>query len=200
MAHAAGLAVGDDDDAVVQEPVEHGRVPRLRASYVGDVTTQDFSGYRLIAFGGNAEDVVLMRAFADRPGGFFVDVGAGEPVGGSLTKNLVDRLGWGGVNIEPLPERYERLRAARPNGVTLRVAVGAAAGPATFFRVVPGPGMTGGGGGYSSIAIIVGRSAKRALASRLRMALPVCAACAAMIKSCAPRGVPVRRAWAIRRA
>src|SRR5882757_195898 len=50
------------------------------------------AGYGLIAYGGNAEDVVLMRAFADRQDGFFVDVGAGEPVSGSLTKNI-DRLG-----------------------------------------------------------------------------------------------------------
>jgi hypothetical protein len=51
-------------------------------------------GYDLIAYAGNAEDVVLMRAFAGQRDGFFVDVGAGEPVSGSLTKNLVDGLGW----------------------------------------------------------------------------------------------------------
>lgn len=40
-------------------------------------------GYDLVAYGGNAEDVGLMRAFADRRKGFFVDVGAGNPVSGS---------------------------------------------------------------------------------------------------------------------
>ncbi|MFD0851279.1 FkbM family methyltransferase, partial [Actinomadura adrarensis] len=102
--------------------------------------------HELVAYGGNAEDVVLMRAFADRRGGFFVDVGAGNPVSGSLTKNLVDRLGWRGVNIEPLPERYELLRAARPGDVTLDVAIAEQTGEASFFRVVPGPGKSGGGG------------------------------------------------------
>ncbi|GGT62748.1 FkbM family methyltransferase [Actinomadura citrea] len=104
------------------------------------------AGCDLVAYGGNAEDVVLMRAFGDRPGGFFVDVGAGNPVQGSLTKNLVDRLGWRGVNIEPLPERFESLRAARPGDVTLDVAIGEQPGLASFFRIVPGPGKTGGGG------------------------------------------------------
>ncbi|WP_433382522.1 hypothetical protein [Streptosporangium sp. CA-115845] len=61
--------------------------------------------FRLVAYGQNAEDVVLTRAFADRRAGFFVDVGAGEPVRGSLTKNLVDRLGRRGVSVEPLPGR-----------------------------------------------------------------------------------------------
>ena len=96
------------------------------------------STYRLVSYAGNAEDVVLMRAFADRPGGAFVDVGAGEPVRGSLTKNLVDRLGWRGVNIEPLPERHGRLRTTRPHDVNLQVAVGTRPGVATFFRIVPG--------------------------------------------------------------
>ncbi|WP_121438207.1 FkbM family methyltransferase [Actinomadura pelletieri] len=104
------------------------------------------SGYDLIAYAGNAEDVVLMRAFAGQRGGFFVDVGAGEPVRGSLTKNLVDGLGWRGVNIDPLPERHARLERARPGDVNLRVAVGDEPGYASFFRVVPGAGMAGGGG------------------------------------------------------
>ena len=104
------------------------------------------AGCDLVAYGGNAGDVVLMRAFGDQPGGFFVDVGAGNPVQGSLTKNLVDQLRWRGVNIEPLPERFERLRAARPNDVTLDVAIGEQPGLASFFRIVPGPGKTGGGG------------------------------------------------------
>ncbi|WP_018654347.1 FkbM family methyltransferase [Actinomadura flavalba] len=98
--------------------------------------------YALVAYAGNAEDVVLMRAFADTRDGFFVDVGAGEPVRGSLTKNLVDRLGWRGVNLEPLPGRCARLRAARPRDVTLRAAAGAAPGRATLHRIVGGDGLS----------------------------------------------------------
>jgi FkbM family methyltransferase len=104
------------------------------------------SDYDLIAYAGNAEDVVLMRAFAGHRNGFFVDVGAGEPVSGSLTKNLVDGLGWRGVNVEPLPERHTRLQRARPRDVNLGVAVGGEPGTAAFFRVVPGRGKSGGGG------------------------------------------------------
>ncbi|GGU39834.1 FkbM family methyltransferase [Actinomadura livida] len=104
------------------------------------------SGYDLIAYAGNAEDVVLMRAFAGRKSGFFVDVGAGEPVSGSLTKNLVDVLGWRGVNVEPLPDRHARLQRARPGDVNLRVAIGDEPGTAEFFRIVPGRGKAGDGG------------------------------------------------------
>jgi FkbM family methyltransferase len=102
--------------------------------------------FDMVSYAGNAEDVVLLRAFADRRGGFFVDVGAGEPDSGSLTKNLVDRLAWRGVNIEPLPERFARLIEARPDDVNLRVAVSSRPGRATFHRILPAPGLDGGAG------------------------------------------------------
>ncbi|MGH8902822.1 MAG: FkbM family methyltransferase [Egibacteraceae bacterium] len=102
--------------------------------------------FEVVSYAGNAEDVVLLRAFADQRGGFFVDVGAGEPDSGSLTKNLVDQLDWRGVNIEPLPDRLARLVEARPRDVNLCVAVGAKPGPAIFHRVLPVPGLEGGAG------------------------------------------------------
>ena len=49
------------------------------------------------------------------------------------------------------------------------------------------------------MALTPGSSPKRALASRLSMVRPVCAAWAAMIRSCAPRGELDRRTWASRR-
>jgi FkbM family methyltransferase len=100
----------------------------------------------IVSYARNAEDVVLMRAFADTHDGFFVDVGAGEPDAGSLTKNLVDRLGWRGINIEPLPERFARLLLARPRDVNLCVAIGAEPAQAVFHRILPPPGQTGGAG------------------------------------------------------
>jgi FkbM family methyltransferase len=89
----------------------------------------------LTSYAGNGEDLVIMRAFGSREAGCYVDVGAGEPDRGSLTKNLVDVLGWRGVNIEPLPERYARLCAARPGDVNLQVAIDAEPGRATFYRI-----------------------------------------------------------------
>lgn len=102
--------------------------------------------FKVVSYAGNAEDVILLRAFARRRGGFFVDIGAGEPDSGSVTRNLVHQLGWYGVNAEPLPDRYTRLVAARPGDMTLQVAVGTVPGMAKFHRVVAGPGQTGGGG------------------------------------------------------
>ncbi|MDQ3403563.1 MAG: FkbM family methyltransferase [Actinomycetota bacterium] len=89
----------------------------------------------MISYAQNAEDVVLARLFADRATGRYVDIGAGHPESDSVTKHFHD-LGWRGINIEPNPEMAGRLRAARPDDVTLSVAVGAAAGTATL-HVLP---------------------------------------------------------------
>jgi FkbM family methyltransferase len=48
--------------------------------------------------------------------GFFVEVGANHPTRGSQSWHL-ERRGWRGVLVEPLPENAERLRAARTAAV-----------------------------------------------------------------------------------
>ncbi len=76
---------------------------------------------------------MLARALRpDDRGGFWVDVGAGDPVLDSVTAAFAER-GWRGVNVEPLPREHERLCAARPADTNLRVALGATAGLGKLF-------------------------------------------------------------------
>lgn len=100
---------------------------------------------RFVSYAQNQEDVVLARALhPDDQGGFWVDVGAGDPVLDSVTAAFAER-GWRGVNVEPLPREHERLCAARPADTNLRVALGATAGLGKLFvepaekRERPGP-------------------------------------------------------------
>jgi len=93
-----------------------------------------------IAYGGNFEDVVLCRAFKSNGPGTYVDVGAGDPVEGSVTKNLYDLFGWTGVNVEPLNEFYQQLVEGRPNDVNIRAAVASHEGQITFHEVSGAPG------------------------------------------------------------
>jgi FkbM family methyltransferase len=91
-----------------------------------------------VSYAQNQEDVVLARALhPDDRAGFWVDVGAGDPVLDSVTAAFAER-GWRGVNVEPLPREYERLRAARPADTNLRAALGATAGLGKLF-VEPTP-------------------------------------------------------------
>ena len=86
-----------------------------------------------VSYAQNQEDVVLARALRpDDRGGFWVDVGAGDPVVDSVTAAFAER-GWRGVNVEPLPFEHERLCAARPADTNLRVALGATAGLGKLF-------------------------------------------------------------------
>jgi FkbM family methyltransferase len=88
----------------------------------------------VISYAQNAEDVVLARLFADRPNGRYVDIGAGDPVEASVTKHFYD-LGWRGVNVEPIASLADRLRAERPEDITLAAAVGAKAGSVVLHEL-----------------------------------------------------------------
>jgi FkbM family methyltransferase len=87
----------------------------------------------LISYAQNFEDVMLARAFRGRKNGFYVDVGAGDPVNLSVTKWFYD-LGWSGINIEPNKKLFERLAANRPRDLNLECGVGATASEALFLE------------------------------------------------------------------
>jgi FkbM family methyltransferase len=87
----------------------------------------------LISYAQNFEDVMLARVFAGRNTGFYVDVGAADPINLSVTKWFYD-LGWSGLNIEPNEQLFERLAADRPRDINLACGVGAVATDAQFFE------------------------------------------------------------------
>lgn len=73
------------------------------------------------------EDRVLARFIGARRDGYFVDVGAFDPIRFSNTWILYQQ-GWRGINIEPSPDGAERLRRVRPRDTTLNVGVAGVAG------------------------------------------------------------------------
>jgi len=73
--------------------------------------------------------------------GFYIDVGAHDPVVGSITKPFYDE-GWHGINIEPIARHYQRLQKERPRDVNLRLAVGSRAGTVTFYEVPDGTALS----------------------------------------------------------
>jgi FkbM family methyltransferase len=88
----------------------------------------------------NFEDVLLWRALGHVENGQYVDVGANDPSIDSVTRLFYEH-GWRGINIEPMPDMYERLVEARPDDVSLRCAAGDVAGELTLFDVV-GTGLS----------------------------------------------------------
>lgn len=90
----------------------------------------------MITYAQNREDVVLARAFAGRHKGFYIDVGAEDPMAFSVTKHFYD-LGWRGINIEPTPSSFAALERERPHDVNLRVGLADFEGTATLFEGPP---------------------------------------------------------------
>jgi hypothetical protein len=76
----------------------------------------------MISYAQNFEDVLLNPVFKDRTSGFYIDVGAMDPVVTSVTKTFYDRS-WHGVNIEPGPAYHQSLIRERRRDVNLDVAV-----------------------------------------------------------------------------
>jgi FkbM family methyltransferase len=93
-----------------------------------------------VSFAQNAEDLLLWRALRHVGRGFWIDVGAADPDEWSVTRAFHDR-GWTGINIEPAPHYFDRLRKLRPGEINLRVAVGAQAGNRPF-HLITGTGLS----------------------------------------------------------
>lgn len=89
---------------------------------------------RFISYSQNNEDVLLWRALGHVRDGFYIDVGANDPVEHSVTKAFYD-AGWRGINIEPLPAHIAAFDEQRPGDVNLAVAAGGEAGTLTLYDV-----------------------------------------------------------------
>ena len=87
------------------------------------------------------EDVVLDRVFGQQPTGFYVDIGAGDPVVDSVTQHFYLK-GWNGINVEPSVEPFERLAQARPRDINLNVAVSDREGVQLFYQLPLKPGLS----------------------------------------------------------
>ncbi|MDI5985664.1 FkbM family methyltransferase [Halomonas sp. M4R5S39] len=76
-----------------------------------------------ISYAQNFEDVILWRALQHVEQGFYIDVGANDPLIESVTKAFYER-GWHGINIEPLLTHHADLERDRPRDINLQCAAG----------------------------------------------------------------------------
>ncbi|WP_153023048.1 FkbM family methyltransferase, partial [Rhodanobacter sp. FW104-R8] len=88
-----------------------------------------------ISYAQNYEDVMLIRALRGVKHGFYIDVGAQDPVDDSVTKAFYE-MGWRGINIEPVTHWFQRLVADRPHDINLQLAVSDSPGKLHLFEVI----------------------------------------------------------------
>lgn len=101
-----------------------------------------------VSYSQNSEDVLLWRALGHVRHGFYIDVGANDPVEHSVTKAFYER-GWHGISIEPLPAFHQAFEEQRPHDVNLAVAAGATDGELTLYDV---PAVRGWASPQASVA------------------------------------------------
>ena len=77
-----------------------------------------FLGPRMISYAQNLEDVILQRALRNVLNGFYIDLGAADPIIDSVTKHFYD-TGWSGINVEPNPIYFEALEKFRPRDINI---------------------------------------------------------------------------------
>jgi FkbM family methyltransferase len=86
----------------------------------------------MISYAQNFEDVILHRVFRNKKDGFYIDVGAWDPVVDSVTKFFYDE-GWCGINIEPNECYFNKLAAERERDINLHLALGQQEEIRTFY-------------------------------------------------------------------
>ncbi len=82
------------------------------------------------------EDLLIWDAFAGQLDGFYIEVGAFDGEYLSVTY-ILEALGWKGLLIEPIPERYEQCVRKRPGSRVVHAALGPRSAKGTIdFTVV----------------------------------------------------------------
>jgi FkbM family methyltransferase len=95
--------------------------------------TEVLDPFVALAYAQDGEDMVLRRLVGQQADGFYVDVGAHDPLRFSNTCYF-HRKGWHGINIDADPDAIAAFRRERPRDVNLCVGVSDVPGSMIFHR------------------------------------------------------------------
>ena len=95
--------------------------------------------FSFMTYAQELEDFILFCIFYDVKNGFYIDIGANDPNKVSVTKAFYLR-GWHGINIEPLPDKYQSLMLDRKRDINLNLGAGRIEGNTSLY--LGGPGST----------------------------------------------------------
>jgi FkbM family methyltransferase len=88
----------------------------------------------LTSYAQNFEDVILWRCLKHIEKGFYIDIGAQDPVVHSVSLAFYGN-GWRGVHVEPAPTYAAKLREARPDEEVVQAAIGKGSGLLTLYEI-----------------------------------------------------------------
>lgn len=82
------------------------------------------------------EDIALDRLLGNKSEGFYVDVGAYDPMRFSNTKRFYEK-GWHGINIEPDERQYKKFVKERPRDTNCNIGIAPKKGNFIYYRMDP---------------------------------------------------------------
>jgi len=88
----------------------------------------------LTSYAQNFEDVILWRALKHIKNGFYIDVGAQDPVVDSVSRAFYQN-GWRGVHAEATTHYADKVRRDRPDELVIQAAIGVGRGFLRFFEI-----------------------------------------------------------------
>lgn len=95
----------------------------------------------VVSYSQNFEDIILSAFFTDIDKGYYVDIGAFDPIEDSVTKYFYER-GWSGINVEPNRRLYEKLLRDRPRDTNLNCGVSNKKGELKYREYINGKGLS----------------------------------------------------------
>lgn len=88
--------------------------------------------YGCISFSQYGEDMVLRNFFRGKTDGFYVDIGAHEPIRYSNTYFFY-KLGWSGIVVDPLPGALANFEEKRPRDRALGIGISDESGSLEYY-------------------------------------------------------------------
>ena len=88
----------------------------------------------MTSYAQNFEDVMLWRALGQIEHGFYIDIGAQDPVIDSVSRTFYEQ-GWRGVHVEPTADYAHALRTDRPDEEVLQLAIGSDGPLLSMFEI-----------------------------------------------------------------
>lgn len=155
-------------DRAQQNFVDSGIVRKGSARQADQPAERQMQDMSFVSYAQNFEDVILWRVFRSIGPGFFIDIGANDPVVFSVSYAFYER-GWHGVDVEPVPFFAERLRQERPRDLVVEAAVSTSAAP-IVWQDFEGTGLATARRDFASGYEAVGYRARRLEAPTISLA------------------------------
>ncbi len=83
----------------------------------------------------HGEEFVLQELLNNVVIGFYLDIGSNNPINNTSNSHAFYLRGWSGIDVEPIPELCEILRAEHPRNIVEQCAVSNFNGYSTLYRL-----------------------------------------------------------------